>query len=374
MRPVIIFSLILIWAFSTFADQHADMPKNVFLSITNKTDSPQTSSTKSNSLSPSHLGFFEPSSTLIPDSIREASKSVVLIAVPYGEKVSVKDLFKGKSVQEAITFVENLPLQQASNKADKDIFLYMLRQCSNKSNDECLIYNGDMFSSGYVVDDGSKIRTAFHEIRHLVNGNSLKTQNPNDSTLSIEIPVFVYDSNFNLIASPNEGSLSTAKFPKQNLSAYNPKGVTLPNDDLAELRFNKHLAQPLKNATIAGKIGDSIFIAGYPLKTEDRKAFGLPDSPGMTLRISTGKILTLDDAYRKMGTSPETIPEYIKQHYRNGMITFDADGAPGLSGGATLNANGEVIGTYTAGYPADGTASLNHIGYGSNEFSSQPAN
>jgi S1-C subfamily serine protease len=53
------------------------------------------------------------------------------------------------------------------------------------------------------------------------------------------------------------------------------------------------------------------------------------------------------------------------------MVVTNADGGPGLSGGATVNARGEVIGTMTAGYPADGSASLDHVSFTSSEYLSR---
>jgi hypothetical protein len=108
---------------------------------------------------------------------------------------------------------------------------------------------------------------------------------------------------------------------------------------------------------------------GYPQKSTDRVQYGAPDTPGEQLRVSVGRAISASAALVKQGHGPE-VNEATNELYGQ-MVVSDADGAPGLSGGPTLNARGEVVGTYTDGYPADGRATTNHVSFSSNDLQLQ---
>jgi hypothetical protein len=323
------------------------------------------------SLAKSSLGFYPLSASNVPQSIREAAQSVVFIAVPAGALVPTRDLFNGRSVEEAVQFLETLPFQNNFQKPDKDIYLYQLRQCLVKKDKVCPVSEGDMFASGYVVGDGSVVRTAYHEIRDLVKSPLSWALNIENSVVHVRIPVFIYNQNGVLVASPEITGFAQAQFTLKTMtSGHSPGSITLPNDDVADVQFPLKIAPPLRSALAPPSPHEPLYILGFPQHTDDRKTYSLPDAPGLKLTVSVGQVLTLDEMYRKMGRDPVSIPSEIKDYFARGLIPSSADGAPGLSGGATLNSKGEVWGTYTAGYPADGAANANRLSYSSNNLGS----
>jgi len=225
------------------------------------------------------------------------------------------------------------------------------------------MYEEDSLSSGYLVANGSRVRTAFHAVsdwsrRHLNAGQG--------STASAPVPVFIYDSSGKLLSSPDMDK-ATAIFPRSNLDTSGVgRQITLPNNDLVEIQLDRVIGPPLPATSTMPKAGEPIYVIGYPQRTADRKAFGVPDSPGGQLRVSEGRAIPIEVMARKEGLDPKDLTDETKREVRQ-MLVSNADGAPGDSGGATVNALGQVIGTYTAGYPADGSATPNHLSYSSND-------
>lgn len=231
-----------------------------------------------------------------------------------------------------------------------------------------------MISSGYVVGDGSKVRTAFHAIIDMARSSKMLADPDDSNKIAIPMAVFVYSSDGKRISIPTDTFVPTAHFAKDNLR-YLGRGegtVTRSNADLMEVQFNSKLANPLTPALKRANEGDEVYILGYPHATSDRVKFHALDAPGESLRVSFGHVISLDQSYKKMNRDPSQVPVDVKEFFQKAVIYSDADGVQGDSGGPTVNAKGEVLGTYTSGYPADGTASADHISYSSNDFYSVP--
>lgn len=308
------------------------------------------------------MGFHKPDSPLIPASVQAAAKSVYQIVAPAGEPKTIGAIFgENHTLQEIINKVEGTPISEQFAQQDKDIFLFQIRNCA-KSNQplRCQIYEGDKISSAYLVGDGSRMRTAYHAVSDALGDKSIT-----GNSVAAKVPVLVYESSGRRIWS----GYASALFPKSYLyNRYKEEGqITLPNDDLADIQLSKRLGRPLPASVIAAKPGDTIYLIGFPKFTSDRAAYGVPDSPGGQLRISAGQVIPMEVASQKQGVNPADLTETTKSYYGQ-MVISDADGVPGLSGGVAVNASGQRVGTYTSGYPADGSATPNHISYISNDL------
>ncbi len=320
----------------------------------------------------SQLGFFSASEAGIPKEITEASKSVFLIATPAGDFVSVKELFEGRPLADVIKALEHKKPDEDMSQGEIDVLLFQLRKClAAKLKEDCKVYDSTLISSAYVVGDGTRLRTAFHAVKDVIKDSvNLKKLDKNQENLAVEVPVFVYSTNGSPVMGPSKAALPVAEFSRDNLRFLVPEDgkITLPNDDLVEVKFKDKIGSPLRAAKKPIQPGDPIYLVGYPSKSKDRAAFKTLDAPGDQLRITRGKVLTVDQAFAKTGKDPEKLPQAVRDFYQKAMILSDADGRYGLSGGATFNSNGEVVGTFTSSYPADGSASEDHVSYSSNDF------
>lgn len=312
----------------------------------------------------SHLGFFEINSENIPAPVRTAAQSVVLIITPEGKLTTVGEVFGpllgNVSFQEIVKRVESKAVSQDFVAGEKDLYLYELRQCA-KSPDPmtCKMYEGDKISAGYIIGDGSRVRTAFHAVEDLV-GDAIESGN----VMAGKIQVWIYDSSGKPLWSPESG-LVPAFFSTANLAALQKRAdgtIIPPNEDLAEIQLDRRIGPAVPHASVLPNPGETIYQIGFPQRSADRVYFNAPDAPGAQLRIAYGRVLTIEETAAKLGIQMPYL-SYESKRILNMTVVTDADGGPGLSGGPAVNAKGEVIGTYTAGNPADGHASKDHLSY-----------
>jgi hypothetical protein len=215
-----------------------------------------------------------------------------------------------------------------------------------------------MYSTGYITGNGSRVRTALHEISEVVARYADKAA-PR-SIVTASIPLYISDSAGRRIWSPQNG-VAMATFRKVDPFRV-VNNFTQPNDDIADIQLGRPVGTPLNVAAGGPRENETIYIIGYPQKSEDRQQYSVPDAPGGQIRISVGEVISMETASKKQGVEPRDLTRKTKAYYRDMYVT-NADGGPGLSGAPAVNARGEVIGTMTAGYPADGRASLDHVSF-----------
>lgn len=287
-------------------------------------------------LAPEGMGFYDTAAEQIPSSVQQASKSVFRLAVPAGNKVTVAQMFSGKTTEEAVSFMNNLDSSKIS-KSDKLIYLFQLQQCLKNSTQVCTLFEGVEQGTGFVVGDGSKIYTAYHVIKSVASNQKL--------------PIFIVGPNDEVIFSPDDITLTVHSIGNPNAVAGLNPNVQSKVQDIVLLQSSVKIAEPLKQANDSLQSGSKIYMVGFPMPTNDRKKFGALDSDGISKYTSLGHILSLEEvksiAQKKFGgISDSLLIELISN-----LVISSADGAPGLSGAPTLNVNGEYIGIYTSGAP-----------------------
>jgi hypothetical protein len=238
----------------------------------------------------SSLGFYDLNAPNIPPAVRAAASSVVYIAAAGGSLQTAAEKFGDAPLGEIILRIQSTPLQPGLSQDDKDVFLYQLNTCFRKRVTawRCRVYEGIKYSSGYLVGDGSRIRTARHAISDIAASGD-------------PVPVFVSDFAGRRIWAPNSGG-AVALFRSRNPTRVND--FTLPNDDVAEIQLSRPVGQPLIAMAMSAQVGEPVYIIGFPQRSEDRARFGLPDAPGAQLRISQGEVISMEMASQKQGVAP----------------------------------------------------------------------
>jgi hypothetical protein len=298
-------------------------------------------------ISPEGMGFNKDTAEVIPALVQNASKSVFRLVVPAGNRVSVAQLFNGKTTAEAIDFVNGLD-QAKLSKTDKLIFIFQLQECLKNPSQACTLFEGVDEGTGFVVADGTKIYTAYHVIKSIASSQML--------------PIFIVGPDQEVIFSPNDIALTIQSIG--NTNAVNGLDINVQNklQDVVILQSSVKIAEPLKPAIQKMQAGSKVYMTGFPMPTSDRKTFGALDSDGISKYTSSGHILSRDEikniAQKKFGG----ISDNLLNDFVSNLIISSADGAPGLSGAPTLNENGEYVGIYTSGAPV-ADAAVDRISY-----------
>lgn len=298
---------------------------------------------------PEGMGFYDHQDATIPSLVQQASKSIFRLAVPSGNQVTVAKLFNGKSTEEAISFINGLD-QSKISKTDKAIFLFQLHQCLKNSTQPCTVFEGVEQGTGFVVDDGSKIYTAYHVIKSVASNSIL--------------PIFIIGSSEEIIFSPIDIELTIIKVGNTNVPAGLNPNVEGKLQDIVSIKSSLKISEPLKPASKKIEAGSKVYMTGFPMPTKDRNKYGALDSDGLSKYTSIGHILTAEEikiiALKKFGS----ITDGILSDLVNNLVISNADGAPGISGAPTLNENGEYVGIYTSGAPQY-DAAVDRISYSS---------
>lgn len=296
---------------------------------------------------PEGMGFYNVASDSVPSLVQEASKSVFRLAVPAGNKITVSQMFNGKTTEDAIAFINNLDGSKIS-KSDRLIYLFQLQQCLKNSTQVCTLFEGIEQGTGFLVDDGSKMYTAYHVIKSVATSQKL--------------PIFIIGSNDEVIFSPNDISITVHSIGSPNATAGLNPNVQSKVQDIVLLQLSMKMGEPLKQAVDSLQSGSKVYMVGFPMPTTDRKKFGALESDGVSKYVSQGHILSFEEvkniAQKKFGG----VQDILLNELITNLVISSADGAPGLSGAPTLNENGEYIGVYTSGAPQY-EASVDRLSY-----------
>lgn len=144
-------------------------------------------------------------------------------------------------------------------------------------------------------------------------------------------------------------SLSTAK-PPAILSDYR-----LLLDDIAVLRHDSPQGIPLAHAPCV--TDEQTFVVGYPAKTSNRKQNGFSDAGDRELVFTEG--ISIQTNQLGQLSNWGGIRVFMNFFEGKKVLFSDADGWPGMSGGAILNRDGKVCGVYVGSSPMGGQLGIN---------------
>ncbi len=313
------------------------------------------------------MGFYKPDSAHLPTAVRKAAKSVFAVTVPAGKRVSVAEIFGNHSLEKIAAKILATPESENLSPAEKAVLLYQIRNCIQQQSKKCNMFEGVSLGSAFVTGDGRDLRTALHVIEDFAR--DARATGASDS-----IPIFILDQKGDVLFGPHNLKATVAATYEGALDAdlFSGRDEGRFGLDQVLIKLERPIALPLIIADQPLMEGEEAFIAGVPKKTDDRAGYKVPDSDGMSVRISKGTVLRNRSLIERLETAGLSIKDSTAANLQNEATTLTADGAPGLSGGAILNKQGEVVGVYNAGLPVEGTAEPNRISYGSNSLISPP--
>ena len=312
---------------------------------------------------PEGMGFLRPDSPLLPEAVKKAAKSVFAIAVPAGELVLANDIFKRLPLKEVISKLQGMPDNDNFGPADRAIYINQINNCLTMNVQDCKIFEGISYGTAFVTGDGQDLRTALHVVIDFV-------KNARATGASAQIPIYLLDSNGKIVFDPQNITATVAATYEGALdtSIYEGKDMGRFNLDQVLIRLSSPISKPIPIANRPFLEGEPAFIAGVAKRTEDRAIFNAKDSDGVSISVSRGTALGSGSLMKRLEKAGFNTNEISTSQMLREGTAVTADGAPRSSGGAILNAQGEVVGVYNSGLPQSGAAFPSRVSYGGNSL------
>jgi hypothetical protein len=260
----------------------------------------------------------------------------------------------------------------------KKIFEFQIQYCLiNKIWDDCDIYFDTAQATGFLVGDRQTLWTNHHAVEDFIESLAQVSHHSKWVTnFSIErqnLPLFVFDQKGNLVFSATKAR-GRATLTVQPFAA-DPKLTFFPDShnqssDFISIKLSSPIGQPIQVAKADAKVGDSVFMLGYPIGTgkfieenvDAKHAAELvsrapaPDSDGQGLKLMKGRLIPIEDLvqvekYRDtvwwQARSSMRVFERELNYFQ--LIASDCDTVFGASGSAMVNLDGELIGMNAGG-------------------------
>lgn len=314
-----------------------------------------------NSVTSAHaeMGFYDISSTRIPDAVRNVSESVFSIHVPKGEK---KQLALGRINSAIAALNPDIPLENMT--------IAQLQFCKRYGLDPCVYFRGRVSrGSAFVTRTGSELITNHHVFRHVLSQRfiHISQHHPDLDTAAIVqrlqlTPLFfvLKNQHGDIIYAAQQDNAAYLHSSSIYPETYAPgafgekKSLLTQSQDVVRIRLPHNIARPIPIAKVSLMFapipGSTVYLLSYPSKTTDRMPeFSVPDSTGDRLFVSMGKVLAVREAEGRVNSvirNPRAfnVLPTIK-------IYTDADSARGSSGGVYVNDKGEALGVISENSP-----------------------
>lgn len=281
-------------------------------------------------------GFFTPEDSAIPSAVSKAAQSVFqLIAFPKGP-VDINYTWDLGSVLHRIKFYT----QHASpeTRVRGEIAKVYYDVCVREKKDECFIpvfatsflHVGSAFVTGPT---GTEILTSQHFFQNL-KAQFRKTHCSPGKMRHCESWMESYD--FFLVNSVNQVVADPVNNPLRLVDI----GTTDQRKDFAKLKSVQPVGPGLVLAKQYPIYGEKLFNIGFPACTGCLESFN-PEIPGLSQLLRGTRYPHRDSVE---GLLQITFGPLVVAKKAPGLIVTAADGVSGMSGGVTVNSNGEALG------------------------------
>ncbi len=297
----------------------------------------------------SHLGFYLPTSTMIPTNIKQASRSIFRVIVPNFEGQSLAQFEVPSAAYTA--FKNRFYSYKNIEITAKKTIAAQIQFCDQKIISPCQIFLNTSSATGFMMNG------VFWTNAHVVEPyfNEFELQKNKTSLL-----IFIFNQNDELVFNPLVDRISIYKLPNLNERAQQRNSFYSEETDFIGFKLAKNLAPSLRAASeenLQQDLNQNLYITGFAACTSchessdpsdsndslDRSPF--PNSTGRGMQVTFGPSLNLSSAALKLGVPLPSLARLAGQ----GVMFIHADSRQGMSGSPILNINGEVVGIFSGG-------------------------
>lgn len=291
------------------------------------------------------VGFMFPQDPRVPQPVRDAGKSIYRVVTQSGDEETLVNLRDPDSL---------VPFLATLEKPERQWQKTQLMSCLQAGQSLCHIFSKQGMGTGFVQDQSGNLTTNLHVIVEQVSAK----YHENPFLDEQERQNAIQDMPLTLALINRDGIVQTSpvqKTPKLNFFAPLPYlldgGMDHMNSlmarvsDEVEIKMNEKLDEPLPKASAAPNVGESVYLVGYPIATQDRGPLGQMDSDGQHQLVSTGHVISYEDFIAR---THAPIPQEFANVFRSQILFTDLDCEHGNSGGPVLNERGEVVGLFMA--------------------------
>jgi Trypsin-like peptidase domain len=293
-------------------------------------------------------GYVKVEEAQVPESVKTASKSVFYFSSVAGDSTDLK-LSNLKDVNN---------FERRMKSYENSFALTQLEFCKKNNRSICHVFTSEGDGSAFVFRDSHTVATSLHNVIEQMTAfftelpcSSVEECRHNFNPLHSKRLLMSLASNGN--ADPLFDGLQMTAYPKffspiRYVLSHSIDGFDVAMGqwaDYIEIGISKDIGVPLEPASTPPKIGDTVYIIGFPTKTDFRKDLGLNDADGESKYIATGKIVSkkqsgIDD---NLGSQFQSIQEKL-------ILYVATDVEDGFSGGPVVDRDGHVLGVFSRIY------------------------
>ncbi len=311
------------------------------------------------SLGGANKGFQGPDSKDCSATAHLARQSTFRIILPTADQISIKQAFGQDTPELRANLVATLKSRNLPAPSADDVNRWQIERCLQDKTEDCFFSKTYTSATMVLIGDGRQALTAFHNIKLLLSETIAQGSQQGFSNLTISqslnrsaLPLFVYNDQGKLIASPND---LTAQLQEITAEQVEVAARNLASNDYhsafdrVSLKFSRSLGTGVKIASKLPKPGETVRLFGYPAATADRKKNGANDSNGQSFYCTVGTVLSPDEVARRIHFNLSKLSAIEEMLYRQETIFATNDAVGGNSGGPLLNSEGELVAVLSRG-------------------------
>lgn len=309
-------------------------------------------------------GFHLPNDPHIPSGVKASAGSVFQVRFPVAPTFEPNSSYGRK-------LLSNFKEEMSKNKKSDYRWLGgQIRSCIKNPSQPCTIYEN---GTAFIAQSQQTLWTALRNIDLYLLAESSELglnleDGINESEMTIikglKIPIVISEASgdtdgVRILFGQNPDEYAQVDrldslFTSRKISVIDRPWFT----DYVRLKLSRPLVgyRPLgfaeSNSAELGT-GETVFIAGYPIKTTDRRHFNAPDSDGHSLRISFGPISDVDAASKRWGLDLNALPTKLQDLIRHIELHIAGDCVRGANGGPVFDKRGRVIALFSHSNPVN---------------------
>jgi hypothetical protein len=309
------------------------------------------------------VGYHQANDPALPPAVREAAKSVyeMVMAIPAvsGKAYPMADQWVDTTNPVQVRrFQDAVAALGPTESQFQSWVLAELRFCQINAQKRCHIFVESGQASTFVFREDRTPATAYHVLDSTISAfyNDATSSDPTEKRQFVSQQNLFFDLvNFAGVRQSAFGRPTARLNFFTSIDQVLSTGTDLTGTptplgqltDYIEITMPQREGAALPIAKSPPKVGETLYLIGYPTKTTDYQALGGQDADGSGESVAEEQVMDPNEFRDKVGWS---YSEIMFKVYSATDIFLRGYCDKGLSGGPVVNQNGEVVGVMSAGY------------------------